>query len=179
MLCEAIENRILDYQENNLAPVQREEVEAHLAGCADCRRFAAELQLLDAALAADIKVPELTANFGERLHERIAPQPSAWSEARRAERRRQLEAEYEIGEAQLLRGAFSLASLLNQLALAALVTVGGLLAWFLTSQWATHPQAQTSGGLPANLLPLAAVSLVFIIAGLAEMFPRRFRLLEF
>jgi anti-sigma factor RsiW len=71
MTCEEIENRILDHQENRLSPARREEVEKHLAGCPGCRIFARQLQQLDAALSAGVRVPALSADFDRRLRERI------------------------------------------------------------------------------------------------------------
>src|SRR5208282_3428641 len=101
MSCEEIENKILEYQENQLSLAQRVEVETHLAGCAGCRIFARQLQQLDAAILAGLKVPALSAEFDRRLQERIQVAPAALSEARRAERERQLQAEFEAGQARI------------------------------------------------------------------------------
>lgn len=73
MSCQEIENKILDYQENHLSPAQREEVETHLAGCAGCRAFARQLQQLDAALSASVKVPPLSADFNRHFGNGFKP----------------------------------------------------------------------------------------------------------
>src|SRR5271168_2553546 len=103
MSCEEIENRILDYQENQLPPAQRQEIEAHLATCPGCRTFGRQLQQLDGALSAGVKVPAISVDFDRRLRERIEAAPAALSEAQRTERKRQLQAEFEAGMARLGR----------------------------------------------------------------------------
>lgn len=55
----------------------REALERHLAGCAECRRFAAEVRELDRAMAA-LPAPEPPAGFVDRVMARLpdaAPQP--------------------------------------------------------------------------------------------------------
>jgi len=177
MLCEEIENRILDHQENQLSPAQREEVETHLARCADCRVFARRLQQLDAALSAGVKVPALSADFDRRLRERIQAAPVFVSEAQRAGRRRQLQAEFEAGMARIGRGSFAMGGLLNHLSWPALAAVAGWLAWRLTPQLTAHLNTQSLGGLDPTLLPWLAASAVFLAVGLAEAFPRQWKFL--
>jgi anti-sigma factor RsiW len=178
MSCQEIKNRILDYQENQLSPAQREEVETHLAGCAACRIFARQIQQLDAALSRSVKVPALSANFDRRLWERIQAAPAALSEAQQAERKRQLQAEFEAGMARIRRGAFALGSLLNHLTWPVLVVVAACLAWSFTPELTAHLNAQSLGGLDPNLLPWLAVSAVFMAVGLAEAFPRQWKTLS-
>jgi anti-sigma factor RsiW len=178
MSCQEIENRILDYQENQLPPAQREEVETHLAGCAGCRAFVRRLQQLDAALSASVKVPALSADFDCRLRERIQAAPAVLSEAQRAERKRQLQAEFEAGMARIRRGSFALRSLLNHLTRPALVIVAAWLAWLFTLQLTAHLNAQSLGGLDPNLLPWLAAGAVFLAFGLAEAFPRQWKTLS-
>jgi anti-sigma factor RsiW len=177
MLCQEIENRILDYQENHLSPAQREEVETHLAGCANCRLFARHLQELDAALSTSVKVPVLSINFDRQLLERIQTAQTAMSEAERAERARQLQAEFEAGAAQIVRGSFGLGSLLNHLTWPAVAVVAGWLTWRFTVQLTAHLNAESLAGLAINLLPWLAASAVFLAIGLAEAFPRQRRFL--
>jgi len=177
MLCQEIENRIPDYQEDKLSPAQREEVETHLAGCAGCRAFVRRLQQLDAALSASVKVPALSANFDQRLRERIQAAPTALSEAQRAERKRQLQADFEAGMARIGRGAFALGSLLSHLTWPVLAIVAAWLVWRTTPQLTAHFNAQSLGGLDPNLLPWLAASAVFLAFGLAEAFPRRWKFL--
>jgi hypothetical protein len=177
MSCEEIENKILESQENQLSLAQRVEVETHLAGCAGCRIFARQLRQLDAALSASVKVPALSAEFDRRLQERIRVAPAALSEAQRAERERQLQAEFEAGQARIERGLFALDSLLKHLAWPALAILAGWLTWHFTVPLTVHLNAQSLGGLDPNLLPWLAASTVFLAAGLAEAFPREWKFL--
>jgi anti-sigma factor RsiW len=178
MLCEEIENRILDYQEGQLSPAQREEVEAHLDGCAHCRTFARQLQHLDAVLLASVKVPALSADFDRRLRERIQASPATLSQAQQAERKRQLQAEFEAGMARIGRGSFALGSLLDHLTTAVLAATVGWLAWHFTSQFTAHLQSQSLAGIALDLLPWLAASTVFLAIGLAEAFSRQWKSLR-
>lgn len=177
MLCEEVENRILDYQENQLSAAQRAEVETHLAGCPGCRRFARQLQQLDSTLSGSVKIPALSAGFDRRLRERIQSAPPVLSEAQRAERKRQLQAEFEAGMARISRGPFTLGSLPNYLLWPALAAVAGWLAWRLATQIAAHLQAQSLGGLDPVIIPGSVAGAVLLAAGLAQAFPRRWRFL--
>jgi len=178
MLCQEIENRILDYQEDKLSPAQREEVETHLAGCAGCRIFARQLQQLDAALSASVKIPALSANFDRRLQERIQATPAVLSEAQRAERKRQLQAEFDADMARIGWRAFALGSLPNHLTWPVLAAVAAWLVWRFTLQLTALPNTQSLGGLDPNLLPWLAVGAVFLAVGLAEAFPRWWKILS-
>jgi anti-sigma factor RsiW len=174
MTCADIENSILDYEENQLSPLQREEVENHLAGCADCRRFARQLQQLDAALSAGVSVPVLSAGFDQRLRVRIQAAPAALSEAERAERKRQLQAEFEIGMARIGRGSFALGGLLYHLGWPVLAIVVASFVWLLTAQWTAHLSAQSLGGLAPGLFPWLAASAVFLVVA----FPRQWKFIR-
>ena len=94
------------------------------------------------------------------------------SEPRRAERKRQLQAEFEAGAAQIVRGSFALGSLLRHLTWPALAIVAGWLAWRFTAQWTVHLHAESLGGLAPTLLPWLVASAVFVTICLTEAFPR-------
>jgi len=177
MSCEKIENRIVDYLENQLSPAQREEVATHLAGCPGCRKFARQLQELDATLAASVKVPALSADFDRRLRERIQAVPATFSEAERAERKRQIQAEFEAGQARIKRGSFALDSLLKHLTRPALAILAGWLTWHLTQPLTVHLNAQSLRGLDPNLLSWLAASAIVLTVGLAGNFPRQWKFL--
>ena len=51
--------RLSAYYDGELDAARREQVEAHLNGCAECRRALADLKSLSEALSADA-VPELS-----------------------------------------------------------------------------------------------------------------------
>ena len=172
MSCEEIENKILDYQENQLSSVQRKAVEVHLASCAGCRTFARQLQQLDAAFSARIIIPVLSTGFNRRLRERIQTTTAALSEAQRAERKRQLQDEFDAGLARIRRGSFAMSSLLKHLLWPVLAMVAGWLVWCLTSQIIAHLNAPSLGGLTPNLFPWLAASAAYLVIGLVGPFRR-------
>jgi anti-sigma factor RsiW len=173
MSCEEIEDRILDYEDNQLSLPQRAEVEAHLAACPACRSFTRQLQQLDATLSAGVRVPALSPEFDRRLREQIQLAPAALSEAQRAERKRQLQAEFEAGQARIGRASFALGSVMKQLAWPALVLMAAWLVWHITAALTVHLNPQSLGGLDPTLLPWLTASTVFLAVGLAEAFPRQ------
>lgn len=170
MSCEEIELRILEYQENQLSPAQREVMETHLADCASCGTFALQLQRLDAALSTGIKAPVLSANFDQRLAERIRVGSRILSEAERAERKRALQAEFEAGQARLGRRLFGLGALIRHLIWPVLAVVSGCLAWRLTLDLTAHITARSLGGLDPHLLPWLTASTICLVVGLAELY---------
>ena len=76
------ENELIGYREGELAA--REEITAHLAGCADCRR---ELERIDAVLAAldALPVEDPGADYGQHVWQQIAPRlgkrPARWRDS--------------------------------------------------------------------------------------------------
>ncbi len=163
MKCEEIENKILDYQDNRLSLVQQAEMEDHLAGCAGCRTFARQIRQLDAALLAGVKVPVLSAGFERRLRDRIQTVPQAASEAQRAERKRQLQAEFDAGLTRIARQSFAWASVLKHLRWPLLAIAAACLTWCFASQLTVqHLNPQSLDGLPSNLIPVLAACAVFL-----------------
>jgi anti-sigma factor RsiW len=178
MLCKEIENKILDYQENRLSPVQREDVKNHLAVCATCQAFAQQLQLLDAALLAKVKAPVLPANFNCQVWERTQAEPMVLSESQRVLRKRELQAEFEAGKAKIRQGSFGLGSLWSHLARPAMAAVAGWFAWIFASQLIVHLNAQGLSGLAISEMLWLAASTVFLVVSLTEAFPRLLKLTE-
>jgi hypothetical protein len=101
------------------------------------------------------------------------------TEAQRAERKRQLQAEFEAGQARINRGWFALDSLVKHLTWPALAVLAGWLVWRFTMPLAVHLKPQNLGGLDPNLLPWLAASAVFLVVSLAESFPRQWRVPRF
>ena len=126
-------------------------------------------------LTASVKMPALSAGFDRRLRERIHGKATVLSEAQRAERKRQLQAEFEAGLARISRGAFRLGSLPDHLAWPALAALAGWLAWRLTALWTAHLQAQSLGGIAPGTIPWLAAGAVLLAFGLAQAFPRFWR----
>jgi anti-sigma factor RsiW len=93
MDCPQFEERIFNL--DALPPGERETVQAHLAACEGCAALARELQGLDDFLASGLRAPRLSAAFEQRLRRRIHAISDPLSESLRAERKRQMQAEYD------------------------------------------------------------------------------------
>jgi anti-sigma factor RsiW len=70
--CAGYEFEIVDLHEGALGPDEALRVRTHLEGCARCREWQAQYAALDAALARELPRPQLPADFGEMLRERLA-----------------------------------------------------------------------------------------------------------
>ena len=68
--CPAFEDRLLDYRD--LAPLDRRTVDAHLAGCTDCRDYLQILTDVDAAFSAQLRGTTLAPRQLADVRERIA-----------------------------------------------------------------------------------------------------------
>jgi hypothetical protein len=180
MNCEAFEIELSDFLDNQLTAVQRSQMEQHLAVCANCRALAAQLQHLDAALSSQIRIPLLSPSFDRDLKERIKAGPVVLTEFQKAERKSQLEAEYEAGLKKIAQPLFAMDSLLQHLGRAVLAAIAGWLAWQLTAMLVPHASTAAQGplGNAIDLLPWLAASIVFLFVGLAEGFSRQWDLLR-
>jgi len=178
MTCDEFENRFLAGQENQLSVEVRSAGEEHLAGCSACQTFARQLQQLDEALAMRIKAPVLSADFNQRLANRIQAGTTVLSETQRAERKRQLQAEYEAGLEQIRDAPLRLTGVLDGFQYVALAALAGGLGWQFLPGLITFLTAQGLGGLNRDLLLAAAAGAVFLTIGLAATFPRTFRQLS-
>jgi hypothetical protein len=177
MNCEQFENRILDYQDDHLSASEREAVQSHLASCPACQALAQQLQQLDATLTRTVRIPASPVNFRVRLHERIQAETVVLPEAQRAERRRQLQAEYEAGLAQF--GRFVLPrQFVGSLGFAVLTGLIGWRLWLLLPGLAN--QFAESGLTSVNqaLLTYCAAGVIFLGVGLAATLPQQFRKLR-
>ena len=175
MACEEFENRLLDYQENHLPAGERETVERHLAGCLECQAFVRQLQQLDAALLRAVKVPTLRADFSARLQQRIRAGTMTLSQAEIAGRKRQMQAEYEIGLARIWRWPSLLANLLGYLRLAMLIALAVGLAWQFMPWLVNLFIGPAQDGLGGNPLLVVATGLIFLALCVAAAFPRQLR----
>jgi anti-sigma factor RsiW len=173
MACAEFENRIADYLEEQLPPGGRQAVETHLAACAECRAFCAQLRELDAALACAVKAPALGADFSARVRRRVEAEPVRWSAAERAERLRQAEADFQTRVARLRRRSLGLLSLLDGIGYAALA---GLLLCFL---YRLGPSLASAGSVAAGIPEQQALRLawitgaVFVLFGIGAAFRRQ------
>ena len=68
--CPAFEDRLLDYAE--LAPLERQAVDAHLAGCARCRDYQQALGDVDAMFSSQLRDVTLDARHLAGVRERVA-----------------------------------------------------------------------------------------------------------
>jgi anti-sigma factor RsiW len=181
MACHNIEILLPEYLEGLLSPAQGEMVAGHLTGCAECRGLAAQLRQLEAALSSCVAAPgfrpRLPADFDRHLRERIAAvaAPVILSEAQRAERRRQLQADFEVEVRRIRQGAFAWNHCLRHLKWPWLATMAAIVAWFGCSQWLERmgPGSQTLAGMAVNSVPWVLASAVFLGISLVEAWPRR------
>jgi Putative zinc-finger len=80
MSCEKISKRLVSYLDGRAGAKEREEVEAHLKLCAECRERAEEFRRLWEVMA-EVPAVEPSVTFDARLRQRIAaePRPKAWT----------------------------------------------------------------------------------------------------
>jgi len=169
MPCETFENQILDYLENQLTPAERAKVAAHLGGCAECRAFAQQLQRLDAQLTHAIKSPTLSSAFDAKLRQRL--KNAVLPEAKIAERKRQLQAEYEAGLAQLSLFPRLPRKLFELLGLAAALALACWVVWPMVLQSAFETTLAELSKSNRQLVLLSVASAAPIIIGLLLAFP--------
>jgi len=174
MNCDAFENRILDYHENQLSDDDRELVEHHLAGCSNCQAFARRLDRLNAALSRQLRTPKLPAEFDARLMQRIQIETVMLSETERTERKRQMQLEYESGQARLRRPQFVSSQWMAVLAYTVATAGAGWGLWQFTPALTNF--LSTSGlGSPGKSLVLLLASGSFVLVVLVATLPRQFR----
>lgn len=175
MACEAFEQPILAYVDNQLPPAEHARVAAHLAGCAVCRTFARQLEQLDTQLARTLKPPTLSPAFNARLQQRIQS-TRVLGEVERLERKRQLQVEYETGLARLSPFHLPRRRLLPMFRLVTMIASVGWLSWQFLPQFVNLLGRLFQTGLNQNLAIAFAVSAIFVALGLAAAgFPRHLR----
>jgi predicted anti-sigma-YlaC factor YlaD len=70
--CAGYEFEIVELHEGVLGSDEALRVRAHLEGCARCRDWQSQYAALDATLARELPRPQLSADFGAMLRERLA-----------------------------------------------------------------------------------------------------------
>lgn len=87
--CAEYEHDLVDLLEGALGPERARVVRLHVASCPRCRAWQVEFAGFDAELGAALPRPRLSAEFEQRLQERVAAivQPARRSELRSAEDR--------------------------------------------------------------------------------------------
>ena len=103
MPCAEYEDRILDLHHGQLDAGARRRVEEHLTDCLACRRFADDLQSLDAALDARLRCVALPASFKANLLRRIDAEAPRLAPELIARRRQALESEFRAASGGLLK----------------------------------------------------------------------------
>jgi anti-sigma factor RsiW len=156
--CAEHEFDLIEHSEGSLAPEPAALLQQHLAHCARCRAYAAELAHLDVTLAAALPRPELSSDFDARLAARIG-------ELRRAPDRNSALAAAEREHQQLLGALGRGVDWRTWLNAAALGSVAGGVLLALDS---VAPQLlQTLGVVPAGISPSTTFALVLGFAALA------------
>ncbi|MDF1506345.1 zf-HC2 domain-containing protein, partial [Roseisolibacter sp. H3M3-2] len=77
--CAAVDERLMDYLEGELAAADRARLDAHLAACARCRALVADLRALSADAAALLALRpgrDLWAGIAERIEAPVVPLPA-------------------------------------------------------------------------------------------------------
>jgi anti-sigma factor RsiW len=86
MNCETYQELVAAHVDGVLSPAERQEAEAHLGTCAQCRRLFAEEQRFHAALAARRLLVPVPAEVEQRLHRALGaargPQRPVWPRVR-------------------------------------------------------------------------------------------------
>jgi len=175
MTCDEFENRILANPENPLPADERATAEKHLAVCANCQTLVRQLQQLDAALTIKIKVPQLPADFDQRLAKRIQAGTRVFSEAERTERKRQMQLEFANGLVQLNRRLWSPEGWLAGLSFTLTVALAGWLVGLLLPRLINYLNPSLLNGVGQGALFALVAALVFLAMGLAAAFPQRVR----
>lgn len=175
MTCDEFENRFLARQENQVSADERAAGEKHLAACAACQALARHLQQLDAALTIKVKAPALSGDFNQRLSKRIQAETTVLSETQRAERKGQLQAEYDAGLEQLRRTSLRLTGLLEGPRYVVLAALAGGFVWQFRPGLTNLLAAQGLSSSGQTLLLATAAGVVFLAIGLTTAFPRPFR----
>lgn len=75
MECREALERILESFDEALAPLEKSQLERHIADCSECAEFAALQTLLDLRLHEQISAPQLSVGFRAGLQARIAREP--------------------------------------------------------------------------------------------------------
>ena len=75
MDCREAQERILESFDGDRAPLEKSQLERHIAECPECARFAALQTQLDLRLHEHIAAPEFSPGFRVGLQERIAREP--------------------------------------------------------------------------------------------------------
>jgi anti-sigma factor RsiW len=177
MACEAFEHQIHDFVENQLTAPDRAVIEAHLAECAGCQALARQLRQLDAALSRRVKAPALSADFEVRLRQRIQVGAMRLSDAQRAARKRQLQAEYQADMERLHWWQTDWTGVLNILSFTVLVGLAGWVLWHeLLGLTSFLNQYATSAPGPNGLAWLLTGSVLLVLVAAVAIQPGTKRL---
>ena len=131
------------------------------------------LEKLDAALTRRIKPPVLSAEFNQRLRQRLQTEAQVVPATERAERKRQLQAEFDAGLAQLNRRSLTVSGILDTIGYVLLGGLAGLLVWQLAIPVRNAMSEAVGAGLLENLLLSILAAAVFVCVGIAVTFWRQ------
>lgn len=72
MDCREAQERVLESFDGALAPLEKSQLEKHIAECAECAQFAASQRQLDLRLREEIAAPQQSPGFRASLRARVA-----------------------------------------------------------------------------------------------------------
>ncbi|HOK76598.1 MAG TPA: hypothetical protein PLW35_02630 [Verrucomicrobiota bacterium] len=122
MRCAEFESWLLEHAEGSLPEEKLPLLIAHLNECAQCRQSMVELQSLDRTLSRVIQKPRLSADFNERLWQRIRLETGETGAAQpELDQPRRIGVEYEAGLPVLHRGKALATDLIDAAGLGLLV----------------------------------------------------------
>jgi len=158
--CAGYEFEIVELHEGALGPDAALRVKTHLEGCARCRDWQSQYAALDATLARELPRPELSADFGAMLRERLSgiADPATRRDLRSAAER---EHEWMVRD---LRRAASRRAIIGGVAGATVAAVGLALAVVFGPEAASLIHALDAGNSRAISSALGAVTVIGSLA---------------
>jgi hypothetical protein len=170
MKCDAIELHLAG--ESSEQDSVNDSIAEHLAACPGCRTFAQRLEQMDVALSKTVKAPALGHDFNLKLQQRIQAQRTLSPEYI-AQRKRELQAEYEAGLKRLQPWSLPLALTIHNVRSAVLIALVGFIAWLSLPTLTNVVARYVSSGPLQYLLPSILITFLLIGIGFAIGFPHR------
>lgn len=166
MRCETFEANCTEYLDGALSQAERLKLESHLAQCDECASFLRQLTLIDRELTQALKQPALSPDFARRMQDRIQAESRERQNGWLAQRRAELQIEFEQQKLQMRRCWFSFRYLLEAVLGAVLIGLSGwaVLTWL--NSIGTAPDLQEGARNAAVLGAATVAGAAFILVAL-------------